>query len=177
MDQENYAFMEMIKDEIGNDFVKEYFLQEFGIKCKKVKANNGHNGKTPDFLLSKNDEIFAVCEVKNLELNPNDGTWEICGEVKEKETISGTKITSKIKLAYEQLRLFDLPKVLVFVDFWTDHIASLEYILKNEQSISTIKKEIDLYIWIDKGNMMRKDKIYFHYFTGDGRFLCDKWKV
>lgn len=167
----------MKKDNIGNNFVKEYFFRKFGIDCKKIEENKERNGKTPDFLLNKNNEIFAVCEVKNLELDPNDGTWEISGKIKEKETIQDAKITSKIESAYEQLRSFDLPKVLVFVDFWTDHVASLGHILKNEQGISTIKKEISLYVWIDKENAKREDKIYFRYFTEEGKRLRNKWKV
>src|SRR3989339_548980 len=165
-----------VRDEMGNNFIKNYFSKNFGIDCEKIAENKGQNGNTPDFLLKKENIIFAICEVKNLELNPNDGTWKVVGNVKEKDYLSISKIISKIKKAYEQLRSSQLLKVLVFVDFWSDHITSLDFVLKSDiKRIEGIKNRIDLYIWIDKGNTRRKDIIYFRYYNDNGKRLREKW--
>jgi len=63
-----------------------------------------------------------------------------------------------------------------FVDFWSDHITSLDFVLKSDiKRIEGIKNRIDLYIWIDKGNTRRKDKIYFRYYNDNGKRLREKW--
>lgn len=156
-------------DEISSNFIKDYFLNNFTIECRKIEENKGQNGKTPDFLLYKNYLNFAVCEVKDIRDDINDGTWEKRNDngIKSYEKESGFsvgKIVSKIKDAYEQLKSYNLPKIVVFVNYWSDHALSLNGVLKKPNEI---KNKIDLYIWLDKGSVNKEDKIHFRFYDNN----------
>ncbi len=135
---------------------------------QKIEENKGQHGKTPDFLLCKDSLEFAVCEVKEMTDDVNDGTWEKRDEdglqsYEKENSPAVAKVSKKIKEGYEQLRSYKLSKVLVFIDYYSDHVSSLNHVLKSFQdgNIGEIKNKIDLYIWIDKGSVGKEDELYF----------------
>lgn len=160
-----------MRDKETEKFVKELLKERFDIECRKIPENKGQDGRTPDFLLFKNDINFAVCEIKEITDDVNDGTWEKRNDddIESYEKMSNldtTKIASKINDAYGQMKSHNLQKVLILVNYWSDYVSSLSEVLKkfNNEYIGKAKNNIDLYIWIDKGSVGREDKIHFRYF-------------
>lgn len=166
-----------MKDKMTENFIEILFREYFDIKCEKINENKGQKGKTPDFFLCKNNLKFAICEIKEITDDVNDGTWEKINEngIESFEKIGApaiTKIAHKIKDAYKQMEKHSLLKVLVFVNYYSDYIETLKFVIKGH----SYAKDIDLYIWIDKGSVGKKDKIYFEWVNNKGEQLRKYFK-
>ncbi len=179
-----------MKDINSLNFVKKLFFDKFEVGCNEISRQDN---KTPDFFLYKNNQVFAVAELKNMSDDENDGTWKIEKNADGLESYEkcvadfpAGKVAKKISGAYVQLKIYDkLPKVLIFLNYWSANISDLQEALTGgilysegsflkyprakvlEERIGKIKQDIDLYIWIDKESVGKENKLYFKYYNNE----------
>jgi hypothetical protein len=166
----------------GEKLSEKLFLNKFGLSLNKIEKGNK---KTPDFILLKDNEEIAVCEVKDLEevVPSKKAGWNVnkfnCWTRKDN---APQKIRTKIHKAYNQLKAYNLPRVIIFVNFCTmmdvddlkqaingylpyesrENPKEITYIFdKSKDSLERIKEEIkgiNLYVWIQKNH---NNELYF----------------
>lgn len=152
----------------------ENLFSTIGLNCKKIPESNS---KTPDFKIYKEKEQIALCEVKAIEYgsflnqaNPSNSPFFIFGG----KDSTFNRLSDDIKKAAKQFKSYDpnhqLPRILVFVNYETscdieDFLSvytgnfhatdgSMHPIYKkiSEGRIKELKKEIDVYIWLNRPN-------------------------
>ncbi len=186
-------------------YVCRLFKDRYGILLRKIDERDGIEGKKPDFEYIKNGRRFFVCELKDYCIvypSEKDG-WDITrhpdgSEEATRNSSAPNKISRNIYSAYKQLREYDEPKILIFLNKSSGlNISDLDETLKgyfefsaggrkyidyyascaSEGKIKDIKSKIGLYIWIDKANPLisgKKDEIYFRIVTDAGKEIVRK---
>lgn len=168
----------------GEKILKQIFLKDYNLTLEKITTNNN---KSADFYILKDNKTIAVCEVKDIESieSSEKNGWS---HNKETDTWSRpdnapNRIRTKIHNAFNQLSKYELPKIIVFVNF--DSMVDIKdlqqaingflpYYSKDDptkithiydgakKTLERIKYEvdkIDLYIWL--GQNSQDKKIYF----------------
>lgn len=154
--------------------VVDIFKSEYGITLRGILAGAL---KTPDFYgLHRGKNVF-VAEVKSFKsLLPSQETGykQMPSGIWSKKSSEASKISEKIDKAYKQLKNYDLPRVLIFLNresflqiddldnaFYGYHsdvpdfdpnVSGRDYSLLPPSGKDLVKKEyreVDLYLWID----------------------------
>jgi len=186
-------------------YVHDLFLNQYRIPLIKMDDFDGRYGKEPDFEYCENNKRIFVCELKEYEtINPSekDG-WEIThhpdGSVEStRNNIAPSKISWNILCAYDQLKKYSEPKILIFLNHYPGYdIRDLEetyrgfseyvigdrkikdvYYKQASESVKEEKTKIDLYIWIDasdKNMSLERDEIYLRTVTVIGQEIAKKY--
>jgi hypothetical protein len=175
----------------ANNFVSALFTKRFGITLTPITEANP---KTPDFEFCLSNNRIFVCEVKEFEyytLGPPDG------EIHSRIDNGPARVGRDIKKAYAQLKQYECLKVLAllcntpFLDvkdleeafngymiYGNQHFSYINEVSKKiaEGDIKEIKKDIDLYIWIDAfQKSIDKAKVFFRYPSQTGFSLSQKY--
>lgn len=162
----------------SESYIQNLFEKRFDIRLQKIDEHKGRIGSTSDFEFIQNNKRAFVCELKDFEdVEPSEENgWTIIhhpdGSV---ETYGKSNAISRVKnviaKAHKQLIKYPEPKVLIFLNH-TIRLAirdfdetfngysilgennGIRYIntfaqKASDGEIKDMKREIDLYIWID----------------------------
>lgn len=165
----------MTSPDADAEYVRELFASSFGARLRRLPESREHGQKTPDLELLDGDRRVAVVEVKTLLRVPrteeNGFRREHGGLVRDDN--SPKRVGSWIHKAWKQLKHYsDTSKVLVFVNDedgadvhdleeafngFLDYGSEDKGMLRNvasrgiaEGRIREEKRQIDLYVWIDR---------------------------
>jgi len=180
------------------EYIKKLFFDKFGIVLNKIPESN--QKRTPDFEFAEKGLIQFVCELKTLEcVEPSEETGYKKGDEEGEFWRDGDAAAKKIAHiilddAHEQLTNYDCPRVLIFLNKnfdidWQDYVKAIHGYLPfvdqrgrktklhwwhriSDGKIKKIKKDIDLYIWIDK---VGDGQVRFDLLTDRGRRLAEKY--
>ena len=187
-------------------YVSRLFKDRYGILLRKIDERDGIEGKKPDFEYIKNRRRVFVCELKDYDIvypSEEAGWYNITrhadGSVEgTRESNAPNRISRNIYNAYKQLREYNEPKILIFLNqssglnvsdldetykgYFEFSIGGRKYIdyharPASKGKIKDIKNKIDLYIWIDKANPLisgENDKIYIRTVTDAGKEIVRK---
>jgi hypothetical protein len=191
----------------SEQYVCRLIKDRFGIFLRKIGEMGGAKGKKPDFEYAEDGKRIFVCELKDyVAITPSEiGGWDLVyhldgSEEATRKSNAPNSISRNIYDAYKQLRNYNEPKILIFLN----HGASLlgvndlddtyrgyfefsagdrrfrDYYAKraSEGDIKDIKSKIDLYIWIDKANPPvsdEGDEIFFRTVTDEGKEIVKKY--
>ena len=187
----------------SEQYVCDLFKDRYGISLTKIDDIGGKNGQEPDFEFLENGKRIFVCELKEYEtLDPSEETgWETIhypdGSIGHtRDSNAPNKISGSIHQAYKQLKKYDEPKILVFLNHYPgldvrdleetyrgfnkfevdgETVVDVYYRRASEGVIKEEKNKIDLYVWIDasdKNMSMESDKFYIRTVTDSGRKLA-----
>jgi hypothetical protein len=171
----------------GEILVRSIFEQRYDLKTIRIPPDEASSA---DYFLYRGQERIASCEIKDIEyVEPSEQTgWKRDSRTKfwSRPDNAPQRIRKKIYEGYRQLRRYDLPKVLVLVNFTTGcDVADLDQAIsgylpyrdaegnvrlvadKGRGSLGRVQKimrEIDLYIWLDQ---VRKSDIELRAFEGN----------
>jgi len=107
----------------GEILVKSFFKERYALDFKKISTKK--QLKTADFFIKKDKNKIGVAEVKDfIEIYPTEknsygykkddlGLWT-------KKDNSANRISQKIKESYKQLKNYNLPKILILVNYALD---------------------------------------------------------
>ena len=177
----------------SEQYIQNLFKSRYGINLNKINEHGGNNGLTPDFECVSYGQRIFVCELKEFIdvplskksgrtiINHTDGSIESYGNDN-----AINRISKDIYKAHKQLSKYIEPKILIFLSntsllnvrdldetFNGFSILAVEgntrYVnifakRASDGKIKNIKKEIDLYIWVESAD----DKIYFRTVTEIG---------
>jgi len=184
--------------------IQRIFQSRFGIALTKIDELHGKKGRTSDFEHVREGQRVFVCELKDFEdvpllkkpgrtiIHHPDGFVETFGKDNSLD-----RVGRHIRKAHKQLSKYSEPKVLIFLNYTRSlDVTDLEEAFRGfrimavendtqyvnvyarrvaEGDIKEIKKEIDLYIWVDTtsdSTSMTEAKVYFRTVTEAGRKLA-----
>jgi hypothetical protein len=183
--------------DLHSQVIKEYFLKKYSFNFLKIQESTI---KRPDFEVIEDNKRLFVAELKtmeDIELSAQNGYYlNEDTEWFSRIDNSPARVARKIKESHKQLKEFDCLKVIIFFNRDTlDYLdlfaaltgslpfknnkngkISLKHWYKNisEGDIKSIKKEIDLYIWVDALNLdKRGSEDFFIPMSLDGQRLKD----
>lgn len=186
-------------------YVCDLFRKRFGLALRKIDEQKGISGKRPDFEYLENNERIFVCELKEfVYIEPSEKAgWDV--QRHPDGSAGGTRncnapnqISRKIYAAYEQLKEYTEPKILIFLSHYPSRdVRDLEETYKGyaeyavgeriiidkfakcaSDRISEVKAKIDLYIWIDAADKLVSldhDKFDFIPVTEAGRKIVERY--
>lgn len=195
-------FIDMTPSE---QYVRDLFEGRYRVSLKKIDDNDGKNGQEPDFEYLENEKRIFVCELKEYEtINPSEEAgWEKIhhpdGAIGFTRTSRAPdKIKKSIYKAYQQLKKYAEPKILIFLNHYPGlNVKDLEetftgfseykiggrrvvdnYYRRASERVIEEKSKIDLYIWIDtpdKNSSLESDNIYMRTVTNIGQKLAEAY--
>ena len=165
-------------------YVRELIFKKFGTVLRKLPGSKEHGVKTPDFELLDGETCVAVLEVKQIEYvsRTEKNGWEdvdtdIPGQstsliMKTRRDNGPERVGSDIHDAWKQLKGYNIPKILAFVnnehgldvvdlkeawngflEYGTEETGYVVNVVSAKIANGRIKGEkgqIDLYIWFDR---------------------------
>jgi len=168
-------------------YVREQCFLKFGTVLRKIPESTVSGVQTADFELLDGEQRVAVIEVKQFALTPRTAAhgWVEASDIPEmygprddrfkmhtRDDFGPTKIGRTIDAAWRQLRLYESPKILVFVndehafdvvdlqeawngflDYGTAETGYLRNVASKKIArgrIRDAKGKIDLYVWFDR---------------------------
>ena len=190
----------------SEQYVQRVIHDRFGLHLIKIDDMGGEDGQEPDFEYRENDQRIFVCELKEYAaINPSEKEgWKIIhhsdGSVGyTRDSKAPNKISRNIHKAYQQLKKYSEPKILIFFNHYPGYdvrdvedtyrgfceykigdriIRDLYYKKASEGDIKDEKTLIDLYIWIDasdKNGSLDRDEIYLRSVTDIGQEIARKY--